>query len=154
MEKQEENKEFIPAVMYFPTPDVKVETTEEDNLTTTREYSVVVPKSERDDFMIQIRASQINEIRETLNGVKDQKFPYAEVILFVASALIGSTVCAIFSDLKITDNWGKVNFILFPIICAILATVYIFKRKDNMKNLHEVAQQLLKKLPNPQEEKK
>ncbi|MCO4294312.1 hypothetical protein NF867_15730 [Solitalea sp. MAHUQ-68] len=154
MDKQEEKKEFKPAVMYFPTPDVKVETSKEDNITTTRQYSVVVPKSERDDFMIQVRASQINEIRETCDGIKDEKFPIAEITLFVTSALIGSTISALFSELKITDNWGKINFIFFPIICAVLGTVYFFKRKDNIKNLHEIAQQVLKKLPNPNEEKK
>lgn len=154
MDNPEEKKEFKPAVMYFPTPDVKVETSEQDNITTTRQYSVVVPKSERDDFMIQVRASQINEIRETCEGIKDEKFPTSEIILFVTSALIGSTISALFSDLKITDTWGKINFILFPIVCAVLGTIYFFKRKDNIKNLFEIAQQVLKKLPNPKEEKK
>lgn len=154
MGNQEEYKEFKPAVMYFPTPDVKVETSEEDNITTTRQYPVVVPKSERDDFMIQVRASQINEIRETCEGIKDENFPTSEIILFVTSALIGSTISALFSDLKITDTWGKINFILFPITCAVLGTIYFFKRKDNIKNLFEIAQQVLKKLPNPKEEKK
>lgn len=154
MEKPEEKREFKPAVMYFPTPDVKVETSEQDNITTTRQYPVVVPKSERDDFMIQVRASQINEIRESCDGIKDEKFPTSEVILFVTSALIGSTISALFSDLKITDNWGKINFIVFPIVCAVLGTNYFFRRKDNLKNLFEIAQQVLKKLPNPKEEKK
>lgn len=154
MDNPEEKKEFKPAVMYFPTPDVKVETSEKDNITTTRQYPVVVPKSERDDFMIQVRASQINEIRETCEGIKDEKFPTSEIILFVTSALIGSTISALFSDLKITDTWGKINFILFPIVCAVLGTIYFFKRKDNIKNLFEIAQQVLKKLPNPKEEKK
>ena len=154
MDNPEEKKEFKPAVMYFPTPDVKVETSDQDNITTTRQYPVVVPKSERDDFMIQVRASQINEIRETCEGIKDEKFPTSEIILFVTSALIGSTISALFSNLKITDNWGKINFILFPIVCAVLGTIYFFKRKDSIKNLFEIAQQVLKKLPNPKEEKK
>lgn len=154
MDKSEEKKEFKPAVMYFPTPDVKVETSEQDNITTTRLYSVVVPKAERDDFMIQVRASQLNEIRDTFDGIKDEKFPITEIILFITSALIGSTVSALFSDLKVTDLWGKINFIVFPIICAILGTIYLFKRKDKIKNLYDIAQQVLKKLPNPKEEKK
>lgn len=153
MDKPEEKKEFKPAVKFFPTPDVKVETSEQDNITTTRQYSVVVPKSERDDFMIQVRASQINDIREIFEGVKNEEFPTSEVILFITSALIGSIISAIFSDLKITDGWGKVNFIVFPIICAILGTIYLFLRKDSIKNLYDVAQQVLKKLPNPKEEK-
>ena len=115
MDNPERKKEFKPAVMYFPIPDVKVETFEQDNITTTRQYPVMVPKSERDDFMIQVRASQINEIRETFEGIKDEKFPTSEIILFLTSALIGSTISALFSDLKITDTWGKINFILFPI---------------------------------------
>lgn len=155
MDNPEEKKEFKPAVKFLiPTPDVKVETTEQDNITTTRQYPVVVPKAERDDFMIQVRASQINEIREVCDGVKDEKFPVSEIILFVTSALIGSTISAMFSDLKITDTWGKINFIVFPIICAILGTIYFFKRKDNIKNLYDISQQVLKKLPNPKEEKK
>lgn len=101
-----------------------------------------------------MRASQINEIREVCDGIKDEKFPTSEIILFVTSALIGSTISAMFSDLKITDTWGKINFIVFPIICAVLGTIYFFKRKDNIKNLYEISQQVLKKLPNPKEEKK
>jgi uncharacterized protein YacL len=154
MKNPEVNKEFKPAVMYFPTPDVKVETTEQDNITTTRQYPVIVPKSERDDFMIQVRASQINEIRDTCDGIKDEKFPISEIILFVTSALIGSIISALFSDIKITDICGKINFILFPIVCAVLGTIYFFKRKDSIKSLFEIAQQILKKLPNPKEEKK
>ncbi len=154
MDNPEEKKEFKPAVKFFPTPDVKVETTEQDNITTTRQYPVVVPKAERDDFMIQVRASQINDVREVCDGIKDEKFPTSEIILFVTSALIGSIISAMFSDLKITDTWGKINFIVFPIICAILGTIYFFKRKDNIKNLYDIAQQVLKKLPNPKEEKK
>lgn len=154
MDNQEENKGFKPAVMHFPTPDVKIESYEQDNITTTRQYSVVVPKSERNDFMIQVRASQINEIRETCEGVNNGNFPISEVILFVTSALIGSTISALFSDLKITDTWGKINFIFFPIVCAILGTIYFFKRNESLKNLSEISQQVLKKLPNPKEEKK
>lgn len=154
MDNPEEKKEFKPVVKYFPTPDVKVETSEQDNITTTRQYSVVVPKAERDDFMIQVRASQISDIRETFEGVKNEKFPTAEVILFVTSALIGSTISALFSDLKITDGWGQINFIVFPILCAVLGTIYFFIRKDSIKNIYEIAQQVLKKLPNPKEEKK
>jgi len=154
MDNPEEKKEFKPAVKYFPTPDVKVETSEQDNITTTRQYSVVVPKAERDDFMIQVRASQISDIRETFEGVKNEKFPTAEVILFVTSALIGSTISALFSDLKITDRWGQINFIIFPVLCAVLGTIYFFIRKDSIKNIYEIAQQVLKKLPNPKEEKK
>lgn len=154
MDKSEEKKEFKPAVLYFPTPDVKVTVTEEDEVTTTRQYPVIVPKSERDDFMIQVRASQINEIRETCNAIKNEKFAIAEIILFITSGLIGSIVSALFSNLKITDDWGKVNFIFFPIMCAVLGTIYFFKRSENSKNLFEVAQQVLKRLPNPNEEKK
>lgn len=153
MDHPVENKEYEPAVKYFPTPDVKVETNEQDKITTTREYPVIVPKSERNDFMIQVRASQINEIREVCEVVKNEKFPTGEVILFVASALIGSTISALFSDLKITDVWGKVNFIFFPVCCAVLGTIYFFKRKENSKNLFDTVQQVLKKLPNPKEEK-
>jgi uncharacterized protein YacL len=155
MDNTEEKKEFKPADKFLiPTPDVKVETTEWNDITTTRQYPVVVPKAERDDFMIQVRASQINEIREVCEGVRDEKFPVSEIILFVTSALIGSTISAFFSDLEITDTWGKINFIIFPIICAILGTNYYFKRKDNIKNLRDISQQVLKKLPNPKEEKK
>lgn len=154
MDNPEEKKEFKPAVNFFPTPDVKIETTEQDNITTTRQYPVIVPKAERDDFMIQVRASQINEVREVCNDIKNEKFPTSEIILFVTSALIGSIISALFSNLKITDIWGKINFILFPIICAVLGTIYFFKRKDNVKNLFDIAQQVLKKLPNPKEEKK
>lgn len=142
MDNPEEKKEFKPAVKYFPTPDVKVETSEQDNITTTRQYPVVVPKAERDDFMIQVRASQISDIRETFEGVKNEKFPTAEVILFVTSALIGSTISALFSDLKITDGWGQINFIVFPILCAVLGTIYFFIRKDSIKNIYEIAQQV------------
>ncbi|WP_314202130.1 hypothetical protein [Capnocytophaga sputigena] len=56
-------EKFTPAVMEFPKPDLKMKA-EEKNMTTTIDYSVVVPSSERKDFFLQIRASQIQEIRE------------------------------------------------------------------------------------------
>ena len=44
MDNPERKKEFKPAVMYFPIPDVKVETSEQDNITTTRKDPVIVTK--------------------------------------------------------------------------------------------------------------
>lgn len=42
-------EKFTPAVMEFPKPDLKMKA-EEKNMTTTIDYSVVVPSSERKDF--------------------------------------------------------------------------------------------------------
>jgi len=114
MDNPEEKKEFKPAVKFLiPTPDVKIETTEQDNITTTRQYPVVVPKAERDDFMIQVRASQINEIREVCDGIKDEKFPVSEIILFVTSALIGSTISAMFQTSKLLTLGVRLTSLCF-----------------------------------------
>ena len=104
-------EEFKPAVMAFPKPDFKIGA-KDKNLTTTRDFSVIIPKSEREEFIMEIRASQIEEIRQVCINAKETNI-YLEILLFVASSLIGSILCAAFSDMKVTDFWGKINFIFF-----------------------------------------
>ncbi|MEN2800119.1 hypothetical protein [Capnocytophaga sputigena] len=143
-------EKFTPAVMEFPKPDLKMKA-EEKNMTTTIDYSVVVPSSERKDFFLQIRASQIQEIREICSNAKENN--YLEILLFFASALIGSSVCAFFSDLKISDFWGIINFAIFPCIFVFILTAYFFLRKENNKSLNDIKEQIFKKLPDPKQEK-
>lgn len=143
-------EKFTPAVMEFPKPDLKMKA-EEKNMTTTIDYSVVVPSSERKDFFLQIRASRIQEIIEICNNTKEISINL-EILLFIVSTLIGCIISALFSDMKITDLWGKINFILFPILCSILLTTYFFKRKENSKSLNNIKEQILKNLPDPKQE--
>lgn len=137
--------------MAFPKPDFKIGA-KDKNLTTTRDFSVIIPKSEREEFIMEIRASQIEEIRQVCINAKETNI-YLEILLFVASSLIGSILCAAFSDMKVTDFWGKINFIFFPILCSILITTYFFLRKENIESLNNLKKQILNKLPNPKEER-
>ena len=45
------------------------------------------------------------------------------------------------------------NFVIFPCIFVFILTAYFFLRKENNKSLNDIKEQILKKLPDPKQEK-
>ena len=150
-----DEKDFEPKVEFIPTPDVVVESDGNKELTTsTRTYSVTVPEEEANDFVVEVRASILKDIRTTLDKHAENRFPWQEFLLAVTAILLGGYFNGIFSSLKIETLTGKLVFVVFPVVSAIAGTAYFFIRRDNNKAISDLANELLKKVPNPENVKK
>jgi len=145
-----EEKEFDPNVEFVPTPDVVIKSRDKGDVTaSTRKYTVAVPEEESKDFIVEVRASQLREIRNVLETHAEIKFPWQEILLALSGVLIGGFFSALFSSLEFESFLGKFVYIGFPFLAGILGTAYFFVRHGNVKNINELSDDLLKKIPDP-----
>jgi hypothetical protein len=150
-----DEKDFEPKVEFIPPPDYVVKPEGDKDLTTSvRTYSVTVPEDEANDFVVEVRASVLKDIRDTLDKHSENTFPWQEVLLAITAILIGGFFSGIFSSIKIDTFLGKLVFVVFPVVSGIAGTSYFFVRRDNNKSISELSKNLLNKVPNPENVKK
>ena len=150
-----EEKDFEPKVEFIPPPDYVVKSDGNKDLTTSvRTYSVTVPEDEANDFVVEVRASVLKDIRSTLDKHSKSSFPWQEILLAITAILLGGFFSGIFSSLKIETDLGKLVFVAFPVISGITGTSYFFVRRDDNKSISDLSNDLLNKIPNPDNVKK
>ncbi len=55
-------------------------------------YNIKIPNSDIEDFVIQTRASVLSKARQKLKDLTTKKFPWAELLLAMASGTLGSAI--------------------------------------------------------------
>lgn len=131
----------------FPTADIKAQT-DGENLTVNHSYSVVTPDEDKKEYMVTIRASSLNSWRKKLETLTGKSFPWAEVLLAVASLGAGSILSALISDVALSTCKGKFFYIfLLPITTAVIVA-YCFVRSISNTSADEVASSVLSDMPN------
>lgn len=143
-------KEFKPSFKEFkispaPTPDIVI-TEQESGGTDLKTLSIpsVIPKSEKDDYFLQVRATTISEIRTSAIEVNNKKINYAELMLAVGMLCAGN----IFNKY----DWVYTSTIL-GIVTGACIVGYYFISQSNVNRDCKFASKVLKMLPNEKENK-
>jgi hypothetical protein len=132
----------------LPAADIKAEKPTGD-VYAMRTFPIRIPNEDREDFVIEIRASQIVKSRRRLQKLARFQFPTSELLLGVASLLLGATFGSLVSDISLLELRGIWFFIIFPIIgCSALVAYFFLRRHDNMQS-SEIAEEILSELPDP-----
>ncbi len=149
-----QSNSFNPAIKYVSVPEADVhikESGRDTTLTIENSHPVKIPQNELNDFRIAIRASDINEIRAWLN-IRESKFPWAEIMLAIATTAFGLSIGGLISGINLR-SWQSIMVVVFLLIAVGTGTAYCFIRKNSIINMTQLAQQILKKLPDPEKEK-
>jgi hypothetical protein len=144
------DKHFKPSVRYFNVsnpPKADVVITEKES--TNRNFQVltipsILPSSEKDEFLLQIRASVISEIRESAIKVNSKKYNYSEIWLGLCTVCLG----AVFNNYD-----SQYIYLILAFLIGVSGVTYYFTRKVNIDRFSEFATKVLKLLPNEKENK-
>lgn len=103
-------------------------------------YSVRVPKPE---VKIVLDASSVKKIKEECEKARKIQFPYAEVLLGIASLLIGSFLSAILSKVTYELNALSIFFYTICPVCGVGAGVaYWFCRRKDASDIKLFAEKI------------
>jgi len=142
--------DFQPSVESLPAADIKASNVQnQSSVFATRAFPVRVPNEEREDFIIEIRASQLSKPRVRLEKMSKSKFPWYELLLGTSTTLLGSTLGGWAGNMSLTDSKGFVFLVLFPIIGVAAFVAYFFLRQIEVINFSDSAQEILSELPDP-----
>jgi hypothetical protein len=135
----------------LPAADIKANM-KEDELTVTHDYPVVTPNEEKAEFIIQVRASKLKSWRDDLGKLTKPRFPWAEVLLTLASLGWGGIIGAMGSNIEYSSIRGKLFYTALPMAAVGTTVAYFFVRKNENTSAESIAASILSEIPNPENE--
>ena len=73
------------------------------NATTTLMYPIKQPEEYVNDFMINLRASDIRKVRKYCEDAKKSSFPWSELLLAISTTCIGCFLGALASNVELNS---------------------------------------------------
>lgn len=147
------NKEIFDSKNVFENVSA-VEGTDDKSIYVKYEYPVKIPKQYTDDFLVEIRASDLRKVRKCCEKAKNNKFSINELVLSIAGITIGAVISAIVGKIPLNEN--SLASIFSYNICPMLSVgllVYYFKsRKENMQNINDLVEKIEEYIIDPDNE--
>ncbi|CAH7233005.1 conserved hypothetical protein [Vibrio chagasii] len=140
------NPEEFNSVQSMPTADIKA-VAEDGDVTVQHSYKLVNSAKDENDYLVSVRASLIAGWRSKLGALKDSKFPWAEMLLAIASLGAGAIASAIISGVKLSDSVGLFFFVITPPITIGCFVAYFFVRHIEVESAKSVATSVLEEMP-------
>ncbi|OEH84281.1 hypothetical protein BHU72_10730 [Desulfuribacillus stibiiarsenatis] len=142
--------EFIPreTVSSLPVADVVLKS---DNsvVTTSYQYEVKQPEEDKNDFIVEVKASKLKRVREKLELLTSDRFPLYELFLGISSTCLGAFLSALASDIQLTTRKGQFLFIFCPIVAMGTGVAYLFLRYISILKPKIIATDLLVEIVDP-----
>ena len=151
------NAPFFPpesSAQSVPAADVTLSSSRPDEYRHAS-YPVRRPAEEVDEFLVECRASVLQQVRAKLEKIKNTNFTLAEVILTAAATTGGTWLGAFSSSITYTsDPWlWRLYFAFLPFVALALALIYFFKRQQTLSKASDLATEVLAALPDPKNTK-
>lgn len=141
------NPEEFDTTASFPTADMVAQTDGGDK-TIHIELPVKIPDKDKNDYIINIRGSELKGWREKLAKLKEKPFPWAEVYLAASSSGFGASLSSLLSEQSIGTTKGIIFFVLIPILATAGFAAYLHLRKLETVSATFIADILLEEMPN------
>lgn len=143
--------DFKASVDSLPAADIKASDAQNQDspFFTKRTFPVRITNEDREDFIMEIRASQLSKARGRLEKMSKSQFPWHELLLAVATTSLGAFLGGLAGNLVLTDDIGIIFLVIFPIIGAATFVAYFLLRKFEPINFSHSAQEILSELPDP-----
>lgn len=120
-----------------------------DQVTTNYQYDVKRPAEYQNDFIIEVKASQIRRIKEKIANVSESKYPIHEILLGVSSVSIGAFLSALISGVKLDSCLGIIMYLICPVIASGTGVAYFFTRYMNLTTIKDLASSIDENLIDP-----
>ncbi len=112
-------------------------------------YQVKQPEEDLNDFIIEVRASKLRNIRKKISQLANSSFPWHELLLGISTTALGAFFSGLLSNISLLSLQGKFVFILCPVIAMGAGVGYFFKRYVDLKIPKILAEDLLNELVDP-----
>lgn len=142
-------------VTHIPAADVTFpQSTAATGNVFNQSFSVIQSAVDRNDFIIQIRASSLTRWRKKLANLRSAKFPWSDLLLAVATVCVGAFLGSLVADIK-PNTWQYVFFFtLMPCGAVGAGVAYLSLRGKPIADVRNEIQDLLEDLPDPASESK
>ncbi|EVT83465.1 hypothetical protein [Vibrio parahaemolyticus] len=141
------NPEQFSSARSMPTADIKAVASDNGDITLQHSYKLVNSPVDESDYVVPLRASIMLGWRSKLEKLTTKKFPWAEVLLAMASLGAGAIASSIISGVKLADNLGVLFYVVTPCITLGAIVAYFFVRHIEMVSSSTVAQAILDEMP-------
>jgi len=137
-----------PAVTSIPAADVHAPTGNGEE-TVQQSFPVRKPEADRNEFLIQVRASTLLRCRRRLQQLATNSFPWPEVALGISSLTLGAFLSAITSGVALDSKLGIAFYAVLPAIGVGAAVAFCFLRVRATVDTASVCSEVLSELPDP-----
>lgn len=147
------NPEEFSSAQSMPTADIKAVTEGDGDIKVQHSYKLVNSKNDENDYLVSVRASLIAGWRVKLNKLTKTKFPWAEMLLAIASLGAGAIASAVISGVSLigksnaVDGVGFFFYVITPPITLTCLVAYFFVRHIEVESAKSVATALLDEIP-------
>lgn len=150
MERPSDIKDYFSSFNWTePVANISTSNTPND-LVSTYEYEVKIPDEYRNDFIIQIKASDLRKARKVLLQAKGNRFPLSELLLGLSTTAFGCLFGALCSGVQLDTPLGVVMYCIVPVIAIGAFVAYLFVRKNSINEANSIADQALEILIDPE----
>ena len=136
-----------PEAHSIPVADIKVTGGKQEKVTHT--MPIRYTEEDATEFAIPVKASTLRRCREELRSLQTNSFPWAEVLLGIACAGLGSIAGACAGDVVLNSGKGVCFYIIAPMMLVGCAVGYFFMRRNPIRESADVATSVLHELPDP-----
>ena len=144
-----------PEVDSIPAADIHYDSQRSGAVTTTQTFKVFIPKSDAEDFVINVRASQLREaihlISEHERGSSSGH--WSDLCLAGSTLLAGTSLSSLTNPSLIVDNAlttiGVFHLVAFPTAAVALFFGFLMLRQPDQLTATNLCNSLKRRLPNP-----
>lgn len=142
--------EPIDTTMNSTVADVKINNMDIENTTTTVTYEIKQPVEYKNDFYVNLRASDIKKVRKYCDDAQKSNFPLSEILLATATTCIGCFLGALASNVQLNSTKGILMYLGSLVIGTGTAVAYFFVRKNTIKDINALCNNIKEFIVDPE----
>lgn len=116
---------------------------------TTLTYPIKQPEGYANDFMVNLRASEIRRVRKYCDDAKVSKFPWCELLLALSTTSIGCFLGSLASDVELNSLKGIIMYVVSLVIATGSFVAYLFMRKGAISDVNDLADKVKEYIVDP-----
>lgn len=142
--------EPIDTTMNATVADVKINSMDIESTTTTVTYAIKQPSEYKNDFYVNLRASDIKKVRKYCDDAKKSDFPLSEILLSIATTCIGCFLGALASNVQLNSTKGILMYVASLVLGTGTAVAYFFVRKNTIKDINSLCNNIKEYIVDPE----
>ena len=139
-----------PQVDNIPAADIRA-TASGEKVTRLREFEVRQTAEDRNDFVVEVRASVLRRARDRLGDLAHGRDFWPELLLAAATLLLGSALGAWQAGMACDAKRAPLFYVAFPVAGAVALTAYVAIRLFGGRMERATATSIMDDLPSPDE---
>lgn len=123
---------------------------EDSGYSSQRAYAVKVPKDETNEFVVEIRSSDLKKASRYIDDLSEIDSKVREILLFLASVCGGSWLSTLASSSSVTGFYKVLFLDFFPLVTVGCLVAFFFVKSSEKKSASQISRELKDILPTPE----